>query len=117
MMIRKIPCIPSKAVTITFPEGFLRNAFIILLTNLETAWTSFVERAIRLFYTLLPTQRQGLALGAGVSVGATCGPGDRADCSCGTSSGGNFSGCLSFHLRQMATMTCWSTPATGIARN
>ncbi len=28
MMIRNIPCVPSKATTITFPEGFLRDAFI-----------------------------------------------------------------------------------------
>jgi hypothetical protein len=43
----------------------------MLLANLETAWTFFVERAIRLFYKLLPAQRQGLTSGVGVSVGAT----------------------------------------------
>src|SRR6266702_153305 len=118
MIIRKRPCIPSKATTTTSPDGgFLRDACndapfsidgISPMRKLSPGDTSLQA---------LQTQCQGLLLVTGVSVGAICCPGNDADGGRGSSSGGNWSGGSCFHLCQRAKMMCWRAPANGTERN
>ena len=81
MMIRNIPCIPSKATTITFPgEGFLRDACNNESLSIDGISPKQNSGAGALPYKLLQTQYHGLTSGAGVSTGVTFCSGNSAAC-------------------------------------